>query len=243
MVYPVDDDKPQIDQTVLSRLWMDINWQTLDSSSSPAGLSLSSFFISICTGNPSPTLQRGANKESDVDHLEKGACINTYVKDVGDAERLEDLGAGGVVVAPEEEEIQHLGWEGGFVPHRCAIPVRRLPAVAAHPADLPLLELVVVPADPARVLPLPFPHRLPAPLPPPPRRSAIPAIGRRRWDRGLPLPGSYPIDKVDLGFGSSWCKKFGGTDMYRVGPSHHPIGRTASHFGRICHLSWAQACN
>jgi len=91
-------------------------------------------------------------------------AIRHSVEDVGDAERLEDLGAGGVVVAPEEEEVlEHLGGEGGLVPRRGALPVRRLPAVAAHPADLPLLELVVVPADPARVLPLPLPHLRPLP--------------------------------------------------------------------------------
>ena len=104
---------------------------------------------------------------------------------MGDAERLEDLGAGGVVVAPEEEEVlEHLGGDGGLVPRRGAHPYRRLPSVAAHPADLSLLELVVVPADPARVLPLPLPH--PRPLPssfPPPRRCSIPEGDRRRRDR------------------------------------------------------------
>jgi len=108
-------------------------------------------------------------------------AIRHSVEDVGDAERLEDLGAGGVVVAPEEEEVlEHLGGEGGLVPRRGALPVRRLPAVAAHPADLPLLELVVVPADPARVLPLPLPHlrRLPSFLPLPAAAALLDPRGR-----------------------------------------------------------------
>lgn len=86
------------------------------------------------------------------------AAIRHSVEDVGDAERVEDLGAGGVVVASEEEEaLEHLGGEG-IVRRRGALPVRRLPPVAAHPADLPLLALVVVAADSARVLPLPLRH-------------------------------------------------------------------------------------
>lgn len=80
---------------------------------------------------------------------------------MGDAERLEDLGAGGVVVAPEEEEVlEHLCGEGGLVPRRGALHLRQLQPVAA---DLALLVLVVVPADPARVLPLPLPHLEPCP--------------------------------------------------------------------------------
>jgi len=51
----------------------------------------------------------------------------------------------------EEEE----GGEGGVLPGR---PRQHGRAVAAHPARLPLLVLVVVAADPARVLPLPLPH-------------------------------------------------------------------------------------
>ena len=106
---------------------------------------------------------------------------------MGDAERLEDLGAGGVVVAPEEEEVlEHLGGEGGLVLRRGALPVRRLPAVAAHPADLPLLVLVVVPANPARVLPLPLPHLVPfLPLP----HTAAAAL--LDPPRPLGYPGNY----------------------------------------------------
>lgn len=78
---------------------------------------------------------------------------------MGDAERLEDLDAGGVAVAPEvEEALEHLGGEGGLVLRRNALLRRRLRPVAAHPADLALLVLVVVPADPARVLPLSLLH-------------------------------------------------------------------------------------
>jgi hypothetical protein len=48
--------------------------------------------------------------------------------------------------------------------------------VAAHPARLPLLVLVVVPADPARVLALPLPH---SPFPPPPIEAEIGPRGFR----------------------------------------------------------------
>ena len=95
-------------------------------------------------------------------------AIRHSVEDVGDVERLQDLGAGGVVVAAEEEEaLEHLGGEGGVDPRR-GHRVRRGRPVAADPAYLPFLALVVVPADPARVLPLALPHLPPAAAP---RRS------------------------------------------------------------------------
>jgi hypothetical protein len=57
--------------------------------------------------------------------------------------------------------------------------------VAAHPADLPLLVLVVVPADPARVLPLPLPHL--DPFLPRPRAAAAPLLDPpREVAAGLP---------------------------------------------------------
>jgi hypothetical protein len=75
---------------------------------------------------------------------------------VGDADGLEELGTGRVVVAAEEEELsEDLGRERRVVRPR---PRRGRRAVAADAADLPFLVLVVVPADPARVLPLPLPH-------------------------------------------------------------------------------------
>lgn len=85
-----------------------------------------------------------------------------------DADGLEELRAGGVVVAAEEEELlEDLGRE-----RRVLLPRPRwrrcrwaVPADAAH---LPLLVLVVVPADPARVLSLTLPHLSP---PPPPIES------------------------------------------------------------------------
>jgi hypothetical protein len=76
---------------------------------------------------------------------------------VGDADGLEELGAGRVVVAAEEEELgENLGGERRVVRPR---PRRRGRwAVAANAADLSLLVFVIVSADPARVLPLPLPH-------------------------------------------------------------------------------------
>jgi hypothetical protein len=75
---------------------------------------------------------------------------------VGDADGLEELGAGRVVVAAEEEELgEDLGRERRVVRPR---PRRGRRAVTADAADLALLVLVVVPTDPARVLPLPLPH-------------------------------------------------------------------------------------
>ena len=77
---------------------------------------------------------------------------------MGNAERLEDLGAGGVVVAAEEEEVlEDLGGEGR-VQRRRGLPGHRPRPVAADPAPLPFLAVVVVPADLAGVLPLPLPH-------------------------------------------------------------------------------------
>jgi hypothetical protein len=105
-----------------------------------------------------------------------GGWYITYIKNVGDAERLEDLGAGGIIVAPEEEEVlDHLCREGGLAPRRGALPLRQLQPVAAHPANLALLVLVEVPADPARVLPLPLPHLEPYPRP----SAATQEIGSR----------------------------------------------------------------
>src|SRR5438128_797162 len=80
----------------------------------------------------------------------------SHIEDVGDADGLEELGAGCVVVAAEEEELlEDLGGE-----RRVLVPRPRGGGwtVAADPTHLPLLVLVVVPADPARVLPLPLPH-------------------------------------------------------------------------------------
>jgi len=91
-------------------------------------------------------------------------CKN--IEDVRDPDGLEELGAGGVVVAAEEEELlEDLRRERGVLlprPRRR----RRGRAVAADAAHLPLLVLVVVPADPARVLALTLPH-LSRPPPPP----------------------------------------------------------------------------
>lgn len=64
------------------------------------------------------------------------------VEDVGDVERLEDLGAGGVVVAAEEEEVlEHLGGEGR-VQLRRGHRLRRRRPVATNPAYLSLRFVV-----------------------------------------------------------------------------------------------------
>lgn len=80
------------------------------------------------------------------------------VEDVCDAESLEDLPPGGVVVAAEVEEIREdLRGEGAG---RLDRPLEGGgDAVAADSADLTLLVLVVVATDIAGVLPLPLPHR------------------------------------------------------------------------------------
>lgn len=54
------------------------------------------------------------------------------------------------------------GRRNGGLPHRHALPLHKLQPVAAHTADVALLVFVVVPADPARVLPLPLPHLEPS---------------------------------------------------------------------------------
>ena len=124
-----------------------------------------------------------------------------YIEDVRDPDGLEELGAGGVVVAAEEEELlEDLRRERGVLlprPRRR----RRGRAVAADAAHLPLLVLVVVAADPARVLALALPHLpRPPPRPPPPppieseknrKRGAADRIGslsrseELRWKKGV----------------------------------------------------------
>ena len=122
-------------------------------------------------------------------------AIRHSVEDVGDVERLEDLGAGGVVVAAEEEEaLEHLGGEGGVDPRR-GHRVRRGGPVAADPAYLPFLALVVVPADPARVLPLALPH-----LPPAAGRRAAP-LDLREGGCGCGIAAAAWVLCLPLGIG------------------------------------------
>lgn len=83
-----------------------------------------------------------------------------YIEDVGDADGLEQLAAGGVVVTAEVEEIaKDLGGEGAVLLERRPLLAGRRQPVPAHAAHLAVLVLVVVPAYPARVLPLPLSHR------------------------------------------------------------------------------------
>jgi len=136
-------------------------------------------------------------------HVTGRARCGAYIEDVRDPDGLEELGAGGVVVAAEEEELlEDLRRERGVLlprPRRR----RRGRAVAADAAHLPLLVLVVVPADPARVLALALPHLpRPPPRPPPPppppieseknrKRGAADRIGslslseELRWKKGV----------------------------------------------------------
>jgi len=100
-------------------------------------------------------------------HVTGRARCGAYIEDVRDPDGLEELGAGGVVVAAEEEELlEDLRRERGVQLPRPRRRRRRGRAVAADAAHLPLLVLVVVPADPARVLALTLPH-LSRPPPPP----------------------------------------------------------------------------
>jgi hypothetical protein len=119
---------------------------------------------------------------------------------VGDADGLEELGAGRVVVAAEEEKLgENLGGERRVVGARPPRPGRR--AVAADAADLPFLVLVIVPADPARVLPLPLPHLRR------PRRRSSGERGSQRADRAgwkwkgaaVPFPEGGSADWI------GWC--------------------------------------
>ena len=119
-------------------------------------------------------------------HVTGRARCGAYIEDVRDPDGLEELGAGGVVVAAEEEELlEDLRRERGVLlprPRRR----RRGRAVAADAAHLPLLVLVVVPANPARVLPLPLPHLVPfLPLP----HTAAAAL--LDPPRPLGYPGNY----------------------------------------------------
>lgn len=79
------------------------------------------------------------------------------IQNTGDALRLEKLAAGSIVEAAQIEELgQDLRREGADVDG--GIIGAGGHAVAADTANLSLLELVVVAANPARILSLPLPH-------------------------------------------------------------------------------------
>lgn len=83
--------------------------------------------------------------------------LTTYIKNAGDALGLEELAAGSIVEAAQVEELrQDLGGEGADV--EGGVIGAGGHAVAADAADLPLLELVVVAANPAGILSLSLPH-------------------------------------------------------------------------------------
>jgi hypothetical protein len=87
----------------------------------------------------------------------RGNATATDIEDAGDVLRLEQLRARRIVVAAQVQELrQNFRRERALLR---ALLRGLLQPVPADPAHLPVLELVVMPAHEARILPLPLPHR------------------------------------------------------------------------------------